>query len=61
MEEYNDVFTGLGLVEGEYHIELHENATPTIQQPRKVPLSLIPKLKETLDNLTKSGVISKLD
>ena len=32
-----------------------------IQPPRKVPLNLIPKLKETLDNLTKSGVISKLD
>jgi hypothetical protein len=61
IEEYNDVFTGLGLVEGDYHIELQENATPTIQPPRKVPLSLIPKLKETLDNLTKSGVISKLD
>lgn len=61
IEEYKDVFTGLGLVEGEYHIELQENAQPTIQPPRKVPLSLIPKLKETLDNLTKSGVISKLD
>ena len=61
IEDYKDVFTGLGLVEGEYHIELQENAKATIQPPRKVPLSLIPKLKETLDNLTKSGVISKLD
>ncbi|CAB4014143.1 Hypothetical predicted protein, partial [Paramuricea clavata] len=61
IEDYKDVFTGLGLVEGEYHIELQENAKATIQPPRKVPSSLIPKLKETLDNLTKSGVISKLD
>ena len=61
IEDYKDVFTGLGLVEGEYHIELQKNAKATIQPPRKVPLSLIPKLKETLDNLTKSGVISKLD
>ena len=61
IEEYEDVFVGLGLVEGEYHIDLQENAKPTIQPPRKVPLSLIPKLKETLDNLTKSGVVSKLD
>ena len=61
LEEYEDVFVGLGLVEGEYHIDLEENAKPTIQPPRKVPLSLLPKLKETLDNLTKSGVVSKLD
>ena len=61
LEEYEDVFMGLGLVEGEYHIDSEENAKPTIQPPRKVPLSLLPKLKETLDNLTKSGVVSKLD
>ena len=61
IEDYKDVLTGVGLVEGEYHIELQENAKATIQPPRKVPLSLIPKLKETLDNLTKSGVIRKLD
>ena len=61
LEEYEDVFVGLGLVEGEYYIDLEENAKPTIQPPRKVPLSLLPKLKETLDNLTKSGVVSKLD
>ena len=32
-----------------------------IHAPRKVPLSLLPKLKSTLDRLTKAGVISKVD
>ena len=60
LEEYEDVFVGLGLVEREHYIDLEENAKP-IQPPRKVPLSLLPKLKETLDNLAKSGVESKLN
>ena len=59
--EYDDVFTGLGLVKGEYHIELSTDAKPTIHPPRKVPLSLMPKLQETLEKLTKQGVVSKLD
>ena len=61
LAEYDDVFTGLGLVEGEYHIELSTDAKPTIHPPRKVPLSLMPKLQETLEKLTKQGVVSKLD
>lgn len=61
LEEFNDVFTGLGLVSGEYHIELRDDVTPTIHPSRKVPLSLMPRLKETLEQLTKSGVISKVD
>ena len=31
LEEYEDVFVGLGFIEGEYHIDLEENAKPTIQ------------------------------
>lgn len=61
LAEYDDVFTGLGLVEGEYHIELSTDAKPTIHPPRKVPLSLMPKLRETLEKLTKQGVVIKLD
>lgn len=60
LENYKDVFTGLGLVAGEYHIELREDAKPTIHPPRKVPLSLMPRLKETLEKLEKSGVVSKV-
>ena len=51
----------MDLVEGEYHIDLQKNDEPVIQSPRKVPLSLMPKLKETLDNLTISGVVRKLE
>ena len=61
LTQYEDVFTGLGLVEGEYHIEVSPDAKPTIHPQRKVPLSLMPKLQETLEKLTTQGVVSKLD
>ena len=61
LDDYQDVFTGLGLVDGEFHIELRDDAKPTIHPPRKIPLSLMPKLKETLEKLTEMEVISKVD
>ena len=44
-----------------YHIEIQQDATPVVHPPRKVPFSLHGKLKETLNRLEKSGVISKVD
>ena len=45
LDKYQDVFAGLGLVHREFHIELHDDAKPTIHPPRKIPLSLMPKLQ----------------
>ena len=59
LKQYNDVFTGLGKI-GTYSISLKEDATPVIHPPRKVPLSLHDKLRETLDDLEKREVISKV-
>ena len=61
LDNCQDVFNGLGLVSGEYHIELRDDAKPTIHPPRKIPLSLTPKLKETLERLTTMGVVTKVD
>ena len=61
LEQYDDIFKGLGKADGEYTIKLSENAKPTIHSPRKVPLTVLPKLKETLDRLENAGVITKLD
>jgi transposase InsO family protein len=60
IEQYQDVFTGLGTL-GDYKIQLKTDATPVIHPPRRVPHSLMPKLKETLDSSCAEGVISKVD
>ena len=55
------VFKGLGKVEGEYHINLHQNTKRVIHLPRKVPFTILPKLKETINKLTNAYVISKIE
>ena len=61
LDEYQDVFAGLGLVDGEFHIELRDDAKSTIHPPKKIPLSLMLKLQKTLEQMTEMGVISKVN
>ena len=59
--QYSDVFTGLGEYEKEYHIEVDSNVKPVIQRCRKVPYARYDKLKHTLVDLEKRGVIASVD
>ena len=61
LAEYRDVFTGLGCLEGTYHIEVDKSVPPVIHPPRKVPYGLQGKLKETLSNLEAQGVIARVE
>ena len=57
-EMFPDVFDGgLSVLEGEYHIRLNESATPVQHAPRRGQVALRDKVKETLDELHRSGVI----
>ncbi|UYV65930.1 K02A2.6-like [Cordylochernes scorpioides] len=56
--EFPKLFEGLGLLEQPYHIKLKEGAKPfSIPVPRRVPLPLMPKLKEQLDAMVAQEVI----
>ena len=61
LDEFHDVFKGLGCVAGEYNIKLKANSHPTIQPQRNVPLRLIDKLKETLNDLEGTDIIAKVE
>ncbi|GFT02203.1 transposon Ty3-I Gag-Pol polyprotein [Trichonephila clavipes] len=62
IKQFKDVFTGVGEFPNEpYHITLKGNAVPVIHPPRRVPLTLQPKLKCTLDRLEKEGTVSKVN
>jgi len=61
LAEYSDVFVGLGCFPGEHHIVTDKNVQPVIHAPRRVPLSLQPKLKQSLEAMVKSGTIVKRD
>ncbi|KAK2712390.1 hypothetical protein QYM36_011167 [Artemia franciscana] len=59
LEEYGDVFEGVGKLPGKCKIHLKEGAVPTVQPPKRVPFALQEKLKEELDRLEVMGIIEK--
>ena len=61
LNEYADVFDGIGCFEGEYHITLDSTVPPVVHSPRRVPIALREPLKEELDTLIQQGIIAKID
>lgn len=53
MEEFADVFTGIGLVPGEGLVQyLHRpGATPVVHPTRQIPHALCDSLREELQNM----------
>ena len=59
VKEYEDVFTGLGCLPGEYHIKVDTNIAPVQDVPRHVPVPLKAKLKTKIEEMEKQGIIVK--
>ncbi|XP_044757048.1 uncharacterized protein K02A2.6-like [Coccinella septempunctata] len=58
--EYNGVFNNLGCFPGKpCKLILDDKAIPVIHSSRTIPQKLMPKLKESLDNLEQNGVICR--
>ena len=60
MTEYADVFTGLGCLPGEYHMEIDGTVKPVQHQPRRVAVALKPELQKKIDELERKGVRAKV-
>ena len=60
MTEYGDVFTGLGCLLGEYHMEIDNTVKPVQHQPRRVAVALKPELQKKIDELERKGVLAKV-
>jgi len=61
VQEYADVFKGIGAYEQEYHIVLDESVPAVIQPSRKIPFTRRKPLKEALDKLESEGIIASVD
>ena len=60
-KQYPTVFKGLGVLGDEYKIKLQEDAVPhALFTPRNVAIPLREKVKDQLDQMEASGVISKV-
>ena len=59
LQDYEDVFCGLGCLPGEYHIDVDPSVKPVKHVPRRFPVPLREKLKEKIDQVEKQGIIVK--
>lgn len=57
IEEFNDVFSGLGKLAGEVKIQLKEDHRPIQVRPRKMPLSMKADVMKKLEEYEAQGII----
>lgn len=60
IQQYPNVFDGIGKMQGQYHININPNVPPTVHAPRKVPIALRDRIKSELDEMERQGVITKV-
>ena len=59
---YAECFSGIGTLKNyRYHIELDPKVKPVVHLPRKIALSLQPKLEKELEEMVKQGIIVSVD
>ena len=62
VEQFPKLFRGLGKLKDSYRIKLREGATPfALTTPRRVPIPLLPKVKQELKRMESMGVITRID
>ena len=61
IEQYDDVFKGLGCLGNEHHIEIDKSLTPVQHVPQRVPVAMKEHLKHKLAELTEQGIITKVE
>ena len=60
LENFSDVFEGLGCLSTEYKIQLEKDAKPVVHPPRKIPFAMKNKVKDELCRLERMRVIEKV-
>ncbi|CAB3223790.1 unnamed protein product [Arctia plantaginis] len=61
LDEYRDVFEGLGCVPGTYKIQLKDSVKPVVHAPRKIPIPIRDQVKTKLEEMVQQGIIAKVE
>ncbi len=61
LQEYKDVFTGLGKLPGAYHIQVDEAVKPVQHTRRRVPIPVREELKAKLQSLEDQNIIARVE
>lgn len=56
-----EIFEGVGKFNGACKISIRDQVSPVVRPPRRIPLSLRPKLEIRLKELEKQGIIAKVE
>lgn len=59
--DFEDVFTGVGCMEGEYRIEIDDKVPPVKLPKRRVPVAMMTPLQEELKDLERRGIIAPVE
>ena len=60
LDEFPEVFQGLGCLSGKYHININPLVPPVVHPPRRVPHSKREPLKKELDRMVEAGILEKV-
>ncbi|CAN7951558.1 unnamed protein product [Ixodes pacificus] len=60
-DEFSRAFVGTGCVKRHYHMVLRDDAQPSVQPARRVPLALREPLRTELRRMEKAGIIQRVD
>ena len=61
LEQYSDVFSGLGKIPGEYEIQVDKDIQPVQHRPRRTPILIKDDVIAKLKELEQAGVVSRVD
>nr|XP_058968946.1 uncharacterized protein LOC131795390 [Pocillopora verrucosa] len=61
LEEYADVFEGLGKLDGKYSIVTDKSVKPVVHPPRRLPVAMTEHVQRKLEKMTADDVIAKVD
>ena len=61
LEEYADVFEGLGKLDGKYGIVTDKSMKPVVHPPRWLPVAMTEHVQRKLEEMTADDVIAKVD
>lgn len=57
LTHYSDLFTGVGLLDGEVHLEIDPSVPPVQMPPRRLPVPIKQAVKQELDAMCRHGII----
>ncbi|KAG8191038.1 hypothetical protein JTE90_029481 [Oedothorax gibbosus] len=61
LEEFQDVFSGMGRLNRTVKINLKPDSIPHVAAPRKIPLALHDRVKKELENMEEQGIIVRVE